>query len=205
MFRGRKTKGAEKPLFGSSKKDRLRAQQHHWPGSGPAARCTRGGWLRAHLPGAGQRRQGPPRACPMPQGGCARATRWWSGSSIAWVAAWPTWWPPSIAWRRGAWRGVRVVVWAPGNQQRGRSAGLLMLRVFASMTELERNLVRERTAAGLAAARALGRNGGRPAAISPTDIAAARRQWRTRRSSRSTSPPGWAFGIWRSKPYKYCI
>ena len=41
------------------------------------------------------------------------------------------------------------------------ATGKLMFHVFASMAEFERNLIRERTNAGLAAARARGRVGGR--------------------------------------------
>jgi DNA invertase Pin-like site-specific DNA recombinase len=38
--------------------------------------------------------------------------------------------------------------------------------VFAALAEFERDLIRERTAAGLAAARARGRTGGRPSVLS---------------------------------------
>lgn len=41
------------------------------------------------------------------------------------------------------------------------SAGKLMFHVFAALAEFERNLIRERTQAGLLAARARGRSGGR--------------------------------------------
>lgn len=41
------------------------------------------------------------------------------------------------------------------------TAGKLVFRVFAALAEFERNLIRERTNAGLAAARARGRSGGR--------------------------------------------
>lgn len=41
------------------------------------------------------------------------------------------------------------------------ATGKLMFHVFAAMAEFERNLIRERTQAGLAAARARGRVGGR--------------------------------------------
>jgi DNA invertase Pin-like site-specific DNA recombinase len=41
--------------------------------------------------------------------------------------------------------------------------GKLVFHVFAALAEFERDLIRERTAAGLAAARARGRRGGRPA------------------------------------------
>lgn len=43
----------------------------------------------------------------------------------------------------------------------GSAAGKLVFHVFASLAEFERNLIRERTKAGLAAARARGRHGGR--------------------------------------------
>jgi DNA invertase Pin-like site-specific DNA recombinase len=42
------------------------------------------------------------------------------------------------------------------------SGGRLIFHVFASLAEFERDLIRERTHAGLKAARARGRNGGRP-------------------------------------------
>lgn len=43
----------------------------------------------------------------------------------------------------------------------GSAAGRLVFHVFAALSEFERNLIRERTHAGLAAARARGRAGGR--------------------------------------------
>jgi len=43
----------------------------------------------------------------------------------------------------------------------GSAAGKLIFHVFASLVEFERNLIRERTRAGLDAARARGRLGGR--------------------------------------------
>ena len=44
--------------------------------------------------------------------------------------------------------------------------GRLITNVFASIAEFERDLIRERTKAGLASARARGRNGGRPPGLS---------------------------------------
>ena len=43
----------------------------------------------------------------------------------------------------------------------GSAAGKLVFHVFAALAEFERGLIRERTQAGLAAARARGRAGGR--------------------------------------------
>jgi DNA invertase Pin-like site-specific DNA recombinase len=48
------------------------------------------------------------------------------------------------------------------------SGGRLIFHMFAALAEFERNLVRERTQAGLSAARARGRLGGRPKALDPT-------------------------------------
>ena len=45
------------------------------------------------------------------------------------------------------------------------SSGKLVFHIFAALAEFERNLIRERTQAGLAAARARGRKGGRPKAL----------------------------------------
>jgi DNA invertase Pin-like site-specific DNA recombinase len=49
-------------------------------------------------------------------------------------------------------------------------AGRLIFHVFAALAEFERNLIRERTVAGLKAARARGRNGGRPPKLSAKEI-----------------------------------
>jgi DNA invertase Pin-like site-specific DNA recombinase len=45
------------------------------------------------------------------------------------------------------------------------SGGKLIFHIFGSLAEFERDLIRERTQAGLAAARARGRKGGRPRAM----------------------------------------
>ena len=47
------------------------------------------------------------------------------------------------------------------------SGGKLIFHIFSALAEFERNLIRERTQAGLAAARARGRFGGRPLKLSP--------------------------------------
>lgn len=51
----------------------------------------------------------------------------------------------------------------------GTATGRLMFHVFASMAEFERNLISERTLAGLSAARARGRVGGRKPSLSEKD------------------------------------
>ncbi len=47
------------------------------------------------------------------------------------------------------------------------SGGKLIFHIFGALAEFERNLIRERTQAGLAAARARGKMGGRPKALDP--------------------------------------
>jgi len=52
-------------------------------------------------------------------------------------------------------------------------AGRLQFHLFGALAEFEREIIRERTRAGLAAARARGRTGGRPSAITREKLAAA--------------------------------
>lgn len=53
--------------------------------------------------------------------------------------------------------------------------GRLVFHVFGALAHSERELIQERTKAGLAAARARGRMGGRPLKLSRNDVATARR------------------------------
>ena len=53
------------------------------------------------------------------------------------------------------------------------SGGKLVFHVFGALAEFERDLIRERTHAGLEAARARGRRGGRPKALDPRKAAIA--------------------------------
>jgi DNA invertase Pin-like site-specific DNA recombinase len=52
--------------------------------------------------------------------------------------------------------------------------GVLVFHMFSALAEFERALIRERTRAGLAAARRVGRTGGRPPRLSDDDLDAAR-------------------------------
>ena len=53
--------------------------------------------------------------------------------------------------------------------------GRLVFHIFGALGQFERDLIRERTGAGLAAAAARGRRGGRPVAATPEKVARARR------------------------------
>jgi DNA invertase Pin-like site-specific DNA recombinase len=50
------------------------------------------------------------------------------------------------------------------------SGGKLIFHIFGALAEFERNLIKERTQAGLTAARARGRNGGRPKALTSKQL-----------------------------------
>jgi DNA invertase Pin-like site-specific DNA recombinase len=49
-------------------------------------------------------------------------------------------------------------------------SGKLVFHIFAALAEFERTLIQDRTKAGLAAARARGRNGGRPPKLNQLQI-----------------------------------
>ena len=53
--------------------------------------------------------------------------------------------------------------------------GKLVFHFFGALAEFERDLIRERTTAGLAAARARGKRGGRPVKLTATQVAMAQR------------------------------
>ncbi len=64
------------------------------------------------------------------------------------------------------------------------SGGKLIFHVFGALAEFERDLIRERTQAGLAAARARGRQGGRPKKLAtPAKVALARALYDGKRHS----------------------
>jgi DNA invertase Pin-like site-specific DNA recombinase len=62
------------------------------------------------------------------------------------------------------------------------SGGKLVFHVFGALAEFERNLIRERTTAGLLAARARGRRGGRPKAFTARQLGIARDLYEKRHS-----------------------
>ena len=84
------------------------------------------------------------------------------------------------------------------------SSGKLVFHIFGALAEFERDLIRERTQAGLIAARARGRTGGRPkvkAFQDPRKLAAARRLYAEGKTSISTICS--TFGISKSTFYRY--
>jgi DNA invertase Pin-like site-specific DNA recombinase len=61
------------------------------------------------------------------------------------------------------------------------AAGELVFNIFGSLAQFERRLISERTIAGLQAARARGRNGGRPHALNADQVVIARQMYDSRR------------------------
>jgi len=55
------------------------------------------------------------------------------------------------------------------------SGGKLIFHIFGALAEFERDIIKERTQAGLAAARARGKRGGRRPTLKPKDIAMVRK------------------------------
>jgi DNA invertase Pin-like site-specific DNA recombinase len=82
----------------------------------------------------------------------------------------------------------------------GSPAGRLVFHVFAALAEFERNLIRERTVAGLKAARARGRTGGRPAKLSPKEVKTIRALLKT--ADMPIAEIAARFGIARSTLYR---
>jgi DNA invertase Pin-like site-specific DNA recombinase len=66
--------------------------------------------------------------------------------------------------------GLRVLTGQGGQIDTTTASGRLIFGFFASLAEFERELIRERTMAGLKAARARGRKGGRKFALTKSQI-----------------------------------
>ena len=82
----------------------------------------------------------------------------------------------------------------------GSPTGKLVFNVFAALAEFERNLIRERTLAGLKAARARGRKGGRPRKLQPKELKTIRALLKT--NELSVQDIAARFGMSRSTLYR---
>jgi DNA invertase Pin-like site-specific DNA recombinase len=63
------------------------------------------------------------------------------------------------------------------------SGGKLIFHIFGALAEFERNLIRERTTAGLSAARARGRRGGRPKSLTGKQLSIAHALYNNKENS----------------------
>lgn len=82
------------------------------------------------------------------------------------------------------------------------SGGKLVFHVFGALAEFERELIRERTRAGLAASRARGKLGGRPKKLTAKQIEMARKLLKD--SSNSITEICATLKISRATLYRYC-
>lgn len=78
--------------------------------------------------------------------------------------------------------------------------GRLIFHVFGALAEFERDLITERTTAGLAAARARGRHGGRPTKLTDDQVRTARRLYKD--SELTVAEIGHVLGVSRSTVYR---
>jgi DNA invertase Pin-like site-specific DNA recombinase len=78
--------------------------------------------------------------------------------------------------------------------------GRLTLHLFASIGQFERDLLQERTMAGLAAARARGRKGGRPTVWTPEKLQTARTMYDSR--GYDVAAIGRVIGVSRASVYR---
>lgn len=80
------------------------------------------------------------------------------------------------------------------------NGGKLVFHIFSALAEFERELVRERTAAGLAAARARGRKGGRPKKLTAKKLEQAKKLLAD--GSMSVQEVAEALGVGRATLYR---
>ncbi len=80
--------------------------------------------------------------------------------------------------------------------------GRLVFHVFGALAEFERDLIRERTHAGMAAARARGRRGGRPTVVTPEKLAVAREMLADREHPRTAAEIAAIVGVSRTALYR---
>ena len=81
------------------------------------------------------------------------------------------------------------------------SGGKLVFHIFGALAEFEREIIRERTKAGLTAARSRGKTGGRPKALSDKQVAMLRHLAADR--NRSVNEICQTLGISRKTFYRY--
>jgi DNA invertase Pin-like site-specific DNA recombinase len=95
--------------------------------------------------------------------------------------------------------GFKVLTGALASIDPNTPDGRLMLQVVGAMAEFERDLIKDRTRAGLAAAKAQGRTGGRPVVMDADKLAAAKVR---RAKGESVTAVAKALGVSRATLYR---
>jgi DNA invertase Pin-like site-specific DNA recombinase len=96
--------------------------------------------------------------------------------------------------------GVRILTGKLSGAYSPAGEGKFFFTMMAAFAELERDIIHERTMAGLAAARAQGRNGGRPTVMNADKLAAARAR---RERGESPAQIAKALGVSRASVYRH--
>ncbi|WFE68098.1 recombinase family protein [Thiomicrospira sp. R3] len=81
-------------------------------------------------------------------------------------------------------------------------AGKLMFHIFGALAEFERNIIKERTMAGLNAAKSRGRLGGRPKKLTPKQIQMAKSILNNSNNKSSVEEVAHQFGVSRSTLFR---
>jgi DNA invertase Pin-like site-specific DNA recombinase len=96
--------------------------------------------------------------------------------------------------------GVKILTGKLSGSYSPTGEGKFFFSMMAAFAELERDIIHERTMAGLAAARAQGRRGGRPTVMDPDKLAAARAR---RERGESPTAIARALGVSRASVYRH--
>ncbi len=98
--------------------------------------------------------------------------------------------------------GVRILTGKLAGTYTPSGEGKFFFTMMAAFAELERDMIHDRTMAGLAAARAQGRVGGRPTVMDPDKLAAAKAR---RAGGESPTDIARALGISRASVYRHVV
>ena len=96
--------------------------------------------------------------------------------------------------------GVRILTGKLSGSYSPACEGKFFFTMMAAFAELERDIIHERTMAGLAAAKAQGRTGGRPTVMDADKLAAA---WARRARGESPATIARALGVSRASIYRH--
>ena len=109
-----------------------------------------------------------------------KVTPWWCGGWSGWAAQSAIFSRSSTGLRRPG----SILYSLREKFDTSTAAGRLVFHFFAALPQFEKELIRERTIAGLSSARARGRTGGRKRLLSPQQLRVVRTLWDSRDHTR---------------------